>query len=85
MCGICQCAPDFFGRKCQCDSENIKFKGELDAGCRPDNTTTTLCNNRGDCICGKCECFARDQPGEVSLEFVCNSALFSLFMMRFLV
>ena len=55
MCGICQCAPDFFGRRCECDAENLSFHGDLEAGCRPDNTTTTLCNNRGDCICGKCK------------------------------
>merc|ERR1711981_609563 len=55
-CGICECAPDFFGRKCECDAENLSFSGDLEAGCRPDNTTSTLCNNRGDCICGKCKC-----------------------------
>ena len=66
MCGICQCAPDFFGRRCECDAENLSFHGDLEAGCRPDNTTTTLCNNRGDCICGKCECYPRENPNEVS-------------------
>ena len=29
MCGICQCAPDFFGRKCECDAENLSFHGDL--------------------------------------------------------
>ena len=67
MCGICQCAPDFFGRRCECDAENLSFHGDLEAGCRPDNTTTTLCNNRGDCICGKCECYPRENPNEVHL------------------
>ena len=97
MCGICQCAPDYFGRKCECDinfitlfailanfwyfstifenssyflgecdSENVSFHGDLEAGCRPDNTTTTLCNNRGDCMCGKCECYPRPNPNEVN-------------------
>ena len=46
MCGICQCAPDFFGRRCECDAENLSFHGDLEAGCRPDNTTTTLCKFR---------------------------------------
>ena len=65
MCGICQCAADFFGRRCECDADNLSFHGDLEAGCRPDNTTTTLCNNRGDCICGKCECYPRENPNEV--------------------
>ena len=64
-CGICECAPDYFGRRCECDAENLSFHGDLEAGCRPDNTTTTLCNNRGDCICGKCECYPRENPLEV--------------------
>ena len=64
-CGICECAPDYFGRRCECDAENLNFHGDLEAGCRPDNTTTTLCNNRGDCICGKCECYPRENPQEV--------------------
>merc|ERR1712156_457723 len=68
MCGICQCAPDYFGRSCECDAENLSFHGDLEAGCRPDNTTTTLCNNRGDCICGKCECYPRENSEEVGSQ-----------------
>ena len=72
-CGICECAPDYFGRRCECDAENLSFHGDLEAGCRPDNTTTTLCNNRGDCICGKCECYPRENPLEVKLlGFKCH-------------
>merc|ERR1711963_1011580 len=52
------------GRKCECSAENLSFSGDLEAGCRPDNTTSTLCNNRGDCICGKCECYPRDNRDE---------------------
>eukprot|EP00092_Neocalanus_flemingeri_P010016 GFUD01010796.1.p1 GENE.GFUD01010796.1~~GFUD01010796.1.p1 ORF type:complete len:824 (-),score=173.21 GFUD01010796.1:871-3342(-) len=63
-CGICECPPDFFGRKCECSAENLSFSGDLEAGCRPDNTTSTLCNNRGDCICGKCECYPRENGAE---------------------
>ena len=29
MCGICACAPDFFGRRCECDAENMNFGGDL--------------------------------------------------------
>jgi protocadherin alpha len=76
-CGICECAPDFFGRKCECDAENLSFHGDLEAGCRPDNTTTTLCNNRGDCICGKCECYPRENPQEVVSGDYCECDNFS--------
>ena len=127
MCGICACAPDFFGRRCECDAENMNFGGDLvsdltiqlfvylslllqkcvvifwhhifvshctilvgkitgyklenqnlnlapkqESGCRPDNTTTTLCNNRGDCICGKCECYPRENPEEVRMKSESN-------------
>jgi len=69
-CGICECPPDSFGRNCECDADNLKLNGDLEAGCRPDNTSQTLCNNRGDCICGKCECYPRDVEGEeVSGDF----------------
>ena len=29
MCGICACAPDFFGRRCECDADNMNFGGDL--------------------------------------------------------
>merc|ERR1740123_125641 len=64
-CGVCECPPDFFGRKCECSAEALPFNSDLEAGCRPDNTTSTLCNNRGDCICGKCECYPRENSDEV--------------------
>ena len=36
MCGICACAPDFFGRRCECDAENMNFGGDLvSAACCP--------------------------------------------------
>ena len=76
-CGICECPPDFFGRKCECSAENLSFSGDLEAGCRPDNTTSTLCNNRGDCICGKCECYPRDNPEERVYGDYCECDNFS--------
>jgi len=76
-CGICECPPDFFGRKCECSAENLSFSGDLEAGCRPDNTTSTLCNNRGDCICGKCECYPRDNADERVYGDYCECDNFS--------
>ena len=65
--GICECDSDYFGIRCECDAENLVLGANLEDGCRPDNTTTTLCNNRGDCTCGKCECHPRENPFEVNL------------------
>jgi len=76
-CGICECPPDYFGRKCECSAENLSFSGDLEAGCRPDNTTSTLCNNRGDCICGKCECYPRENTEEVVSGDYCECDNFS--------
>merc|ERR1719334_636273 len=76
-CGICECPPDFFGRKCECSADNLSFTGDLEAGCRPDNTTSTLCNNRGDCICGKCECYPRENSEEVVSGEYCECDNFS--------
>ena len=65
--GIYECAPDYFGIRCECDAVNSGFSAILEDGCRPDNTTTTLCNNRGDCSYGYCVCHPRDNPLEVKL------------------
>ena len=77
MCGICKCASDYFGRKCECSADNLNFRGDLESGCRPDNTTSTLCNNRGDCICGKCECLKRFDPQEIVSGEFCECDNFS--------
>merc|ERR1740123_621760 len=76
-CGVCECPPDFFGRKCECSAEALPFNSDLEAGCRPDNTTSTLCNNRGDCICGKCECYPRENGDEVVSGDYCECDNFS--------
>ena len=33
-CGVCECPPDFFGRKCECSAEALPFNSDLEAGCR---------------------------------------------------
>jgi protocadherin alpha len=76
-CGICECAPDAFGRFCECDAKNMNLNGDLEAGCRPDNTTTELCHHRGDCICGKCECMKREMEDEIIDGKYCECDNFS--------
>jgi len=75
--GICECDSDYFGIRCECDAENLVLGANLEDGCRPDNTTTTLCNNRGDCTCGKCECHPRENPFEVVSGDYCECDNFS--------
>ncbi len=65
-CGVCDCDIDFFGPTCECDINNLKYNDDLERGCRPDNTTSVLCNNRGECICGECICHPREIDDEVN-------------------
>ncbi|XP_033214919.1 integrin beta-PS-like [Belonocnema kinseyi] len=59
-CGICECYPGFFGKKCECNNE---FQDPIASiqSCRRYNTSSIECSGRGECVCGKCEC---NQPGE---------------------
>jgi len=76
-CGICECPDGYYGQSCECSAKDLQFAGDLEAGCRPDNTTSTVCNNRGDCICGKCECRERDNPEEQVTGKYCECDNFS--------
>jgi len=76
-CGICECPDGYYGQSCECSASDLQFAGDLEAGCRPDNTTSTVCNNRGDCICGKCECRERDNPDEQVTGKFCECDNFS--------
>ena len=49
----------------------------LEAGCRPDYNNSTLCNSRGDCFCGKCECYPRENGEEVISGEYCECDNFS--------
>jgi len=65
-CGVCDCDDTHFGRVCECDNNDSINVVDSEAGCRPDNTTDILCNDRGACVCGECQCYARPNPLEVS-------------------
>ncbi|KAK2720272.1 hypothetical protein QYM36_004226 [Artemia franciscana] len=64
-CGVCDCDDTHFGRVCECDNNDSINVVDSEAGCRPDNTTDILCNDRGACVCGECQCYARPNPLEV--------------------
>ncbi|XP_047350328.1 integrin beta-PS-like [Vespa velutina] len=45
--------------------------------CRADNATAKVCNDRGQCICGFCECFYRTNPTERIYGKYCECDNFS--------
>ncbi|KFM81349.1 Integrin beta-PS, partial [Stegodyphus mimosarum] len=55
-CGICSCEPNYFGRKCECQGDDIVKEDKL-ASCKKEENGT-LCSGRGDCVCGVCDCYA---------------------------
>ncbi|XP_067929236.1 integrin beta-6-like [Watersipora subatra] len=44
----CQCFSGFLGQDCSCPVS--------DSACRSNNGTGEICNDKGDCLCGKCSC-----------------------------
>ncbi|CAB4059744.1 ITGB1 [Lepeophtheirus salmonis] len=65
-------------KQCNLLHGTLKCGRYLLAGCRPDNTTSILCNNRGDCICGKCECHSsRDNENNKVFGDFCECDNFS--------
>lgn len=76
-CGVCQCDALHFGQRCECSSNNLQgSKGDED--CRPtDNSTDILCSGRGECVCGVCECYGRENPDELVDGKLCECDNFS--------
>ncbi|XP_050304275.1 integrin beta-PS isoform X1 [Anthonomus grandis grandis] len=62
-CGICECNPEAFGRRCECSAATKLTKT---TGCFAQNNTSGVeCSARGTCICGKCECETRSPPERI--------------------
>uniref|UniRef100_A0A0B6ZNF3 Integrin beta n=1 Tax=Arion vulgaris TaxID=1028688 RepID=A0A0B6ZNF3_9EUPU len=55
-CGMCNCNPDRYGLKCECDESQISSEMSLEQ-CRMDKNETLTCSGKGECICGVCNCF----------------------------
>lgn len=53
-CGACICEPNYIGRNCECNRENITNQA-LDELCR-NPVTGLICSDRGQCECGVCHC-----------------------------
>ncbi|XP_055388340.1 integrin beta-PS isoform X2 [Condylostylus longicornis] len=75
-CGVCECYDKYYGRRCECSSEDT-FTKDFAKGCRSDNTTKIDCSGRGICQCGVCECNKRERPDEVISGRFCECDNFS--------
>lgn len=42
-----------------------------------DPNSTVLCSNRGECVCGECICFSKQNPGEIISGDFCECDTFS--------
>lgn len=69
-CGICSCYKNFFGKECECDTNNRGLSNINEFACRKDNTSTVDCSGRGSCECNQCECDNREDPNEVNYIIV---------------
>uniref|UniRef100_A0A914VH59 Integrin beta n=1 Tax=Plectus sambesii TaxID=2011161 RepID=A0A914VH59_9BILA len=63
VCGICTCSGTNVGRKCECDAQGQSSTAALDAKCKRTNESA-ICEGRGVCNCGECECNTRDNVFE---------------------
>ncbi|KAJ2944557.1 hypothetical protein O0L34_g3906 [Tuta absoluta] len=55
QCGVCKCEDGWYGKTCQCEGESTE-KDDL-RKCTPSSAGAKPCSDRGNCICGKCDCW----------------------------
>ena len=69
ICGTCQCIAPAYGPQCECDNGSSEELLDPFFKCRPKlvnagNQTGVVgkvCNDRGECHCGKCVCDKNDE------------------------
>ncbi|XP_058794533.1 integrin beta-PS [Phymastichus coffea] len=76
-CGICSCYNGFFGKACECDTNNRGQTNINEFACRKDNTSTVDCSGRGSCECNMCACYEREDLEEVISGQFCECDNFS--------
>ncbi|XP_045172698.2 integrin beta-like protein 1 [Mercenaria mercenaria] len=59
-CGQCECEPEYYGKRCECDASYGVTSEEARSQCiNPRSADYVLCSGRGECICGMCSCLPR--------------------------
>ncbi|XP_038049390.1 integrin beta-1-like isoform X2 [Patiria miniata] len=83
-CGQCACDPGRYGKQCECSSTDdagtsFRDKYENVASCRANTNSTSsiVCSGRGECICGECACFERQNRKEIISGRYCECDNFS--------
>ncbi|XP_018572183.1 integrin beta-PS isoform X2 [Anoplophora glabripennis] len=76
-CGICECLPGAFGRRCECTSEEISRDITKMDCIDPKNPNGTSCSGKGQCICGRCDCETRSNDNESIYGPYCECDNFS--------
>ncbi|KAM8947489.1 integrin beta-3 [Pelodytes ibericus] len=56
-CGICRCHTGWLGPHCECSEED--YSPSQQDQCSP-KEGASICNRRGECICGQCVCYTSD-------------------------
>ncbi|KAI8489904.1 Integrin beta-1 [Branchiostoma belcheri] len=74
-CGTCNCNSERYGPLCECTIDDNEAS-DFDATCRRANSSV-ICSGRGECICGECVCFPRDNPREKVYGPFCECDNFS--------
>ncbi|XP_050504277.1 integrin beta-PS isoform X2 [Diabrotica virgifera virgifera] len=76
-CGICECNPGNFGKHCECIADDI-YTNITANYCSPPNAPNELeCSGRGQCVCNKCVCEARENENERIYGKYCECENFS--------
>lgn len=66
-CGICECLPGAFGRRCECTSDEISHNVTTMDCIQPNSPNGLECSGKGQCICGRCDCETRPKENEVNI------------------
>ncbi|XP_069973257.1 integrin beta-PS [Penaeus vannamei] len=74
MCGVCECHEGFVGKACECYSNDDDGTGTIsEDSCRQTNASA-VCTDRGQCVCGQCQCKKPTDPSQEIYGHYCQCA-----------